>query len=207
MKKLLCLLLALVMVLSLAACSDSDSGSKRGKKDKEEEEVVELEDGIVGTWTAEITFTEEMLEVEGVNIEDLPVSFTFDEEGEVTLSFSEAAVEIFEEELLSAMVDMMYSQMEAEGMSREDVDELFESYYEMSVADYLKTSLEEADVLSMLTELEETHDYEVDGDTLIIDGTEMTAEIKGDKLTITDCEDEDFWSALGLETPITMERD
>ena len=209
MKKLLCLLLALVMVLSLAACSDSDSdsGSKRGKKDKEEEEVIELEDGIIGTWTMGITFTEEMLQVEGVNIEDLPVIFTFDEDGEVTLSFSEAAVEIFEEKLLDAMEDMVYAEMEAEGMSRDEIDELFETYYGMSVTDYMKDALDEADVLSMLTELEETHDYEVDGDKLIIDGTEMTAEIKGDKLTITDCEDEDFWSALGLETPITMERD
>ena len=206
MKKLLCLLLALVMVLSLAACSDSGSGSKRSRKDKEEEEVVELEDGIIGDWTMEITLTEEMLQTEGVSIEDLPVNLTFNEDGECTLFFSAEAVEIFEEKLLDAMVDMMYTQMEAEGMSRADVDELFESYYGTNVADYMKTALDEADVMSMLTELEETHDYEVDGDTLIIDGTEMTAEIKGDKLTISDCEDEDFWATLGLECPITLER-
>ena len=205
MKKLLCLLLALVMVLSLAACSDSDSGSKKGKKDKEE--TVELEDGIVGTWTLEVTFTEEMLEVEGVNIEDLPVTLTFDEDGEVTLSFSDKAVDLFEEKLLDAMIEMMYTQMEAEGTTREEVDELFKTYYDTTVDEYMKSALEEADVMSMLTELEESHEYEVDGDTLIIDGTEMTAEIKGDKLTITDCEDEDFWPALGLEAPITLERD
>ena len=205
MKKLLCLLLALVMVLSLAACSDSDSGSKKGKKDKEE--TVELEDGIVGTWTLEVTFTEEMLEVEGVNIEDLPVTLTFDEDGEVTLSFSDKAVDLFEEKLLDAMIDMFYTQMEDEGFSRDDVDSLFKDSYGTTVSEYMKSALEEADVMSMLTDLEETHEYEVDGDTLIIDGTEMTAEIKGDKLTITDCEDEDFWSALGLEAPITLERD
>ena len=129
MKKLLCLLLALVMILSLAACSDSDSdsGSKRKKKDKDNddeqivaekdeeepteaptEKTVDLAEEILGTWNIEITFTEEMLGVEGVNIEDLPVSFTFTEDGEVVLSFSDEAVAIFEEQLLDAMVEMMY---------------------------------------------------------------------------------------------------
>ena len=205
MKKLLCLLLALVMVLSLAACSDSGSGSKRDKKEKEEK-AVELEDGIVGDWTIEITLTEEMLQTEGVSIEDLPVNITFDEDGECTLCFSDEAVTVFEAKLLDAMVDRMYTQMEAEGMSRAEVDELFESYYGANVADYMKSALEEADVMSMLNELEETHDYEVEDDSLIIDGTEMTAKIKGDKLTISDCEDEDFWATLGLECPITLER-
>ena len=227
MKKLLCLLLALVMILSLAACSDSDSdsGSKRKKKDKDNddeqivaekdeeepteaptEKTVDLAEEILGTWNIEITFTEEMLGVEGVNIEDLPVSFTFTEDGEVVLSFSDEAVAIFEEQLLDAMVEMMYVQMEAEGMGREEVDELFESYYGTNVADYMKAALEEADVMSMLTDLEEAHDYEIEGDKLIIDGTEMTAEIKGDKLTISDCEDDDFWATLGLEAPIVLER-
>ena len=44
-----------------------------------------------------------------------------------------------------------------------------------------------------------------DGYTLIIDGTEMTIEVKGDKLTVTECEDE-FWSEVGLELPVVMER-
>ena len=216
MKKLLCLLLALVRILSLAACSDSDSdaGSKRKKKDKDSddeqmattEKTVDLAEEILGTWNIEITFTEEMLGVEGVNIEDLPVSFTFTEDGEVVLSFSDEAVAIFEEQLLDAMVEMMYVQMEAEGMGREEVDELFESYYGTNVADYMKAALEEADVMSMLTDLEEAHDYEIEGDKLIIDGTEMTVEIEDDKLTISDCEDDDFWATLGLETPIVLER-
>lgn len=207
MKKLLCLLLALVMVLSLAACSDSGSGSKRSRKDKEEEEeeVVELEDGIVGTWTVNVTFTEEMLELEGASIEGIPVNLTFDEDGECTLTLGEDAEEILVDSMMDIMLDMVYSEMEAEGMTRDEIDELFETYYEMSVVDYVEAALEEADFSSMFDEVEETSEYEVDGDTLIIDGDEMTAEIKGKKLTIT--EDADgFWDEVGLEAPIVLKR-
>ena len=206
MKKLLCLLLALVMVLSLAACSESDSGSKRGKKDKEEEEeVVELEEAIIGTWTVEINFTEEMLGLDGMSIEGIPVTLTFNDEGEVTLGFSDESAEILEEKMLVMMTDMVYAEMEAEGMSRDEVDELFETYYGMSVSDYMVDALKEFGVSDMLAEIEETSEYEVDGDKLTIDGTEMTAEVKGDKLTITECED-DFWGEVGLELPVVLKR-
>ena len=206
MKKLLCLLLALVMVLSLAACSESDSGSKRGKKDKEEEEeVVALEEAIIGTWTVEINFTEEMLGLDGMSIEGIPVTFTFNDEGEVTLGFSDESAEILEEKMLVMMTDMVYAEMEAEGMSRDEIDELFETDYGMSVSDYMVDALKEFGVSDMLAEIEETSDYEVDGDKLTIDGTEMTAEVKGDKLTITECED-DFWGEVGLELPVVLKR-
>ena len=206
MKKLLCLLLALVMVLSLAACSESDSGSKRGKKDKEEEEeVVALEEAIIGTWTVEINFTEEMLGLDGMSIEGIPVTLTFNDEGEVTLGFSDESAEILEEKMLVMMTDMIYAEKEAEGMSRDEVDELFETYYGMSVSDYMVDALKEFGVSDMLAEIEETSDYEVDGDKLTIDGTEMTAEVKGDKLTITECED-DFWGEVGLELPVVLKR-
>ena len=207
MKKLLCLLLALVMVLSLAACSESDSKRDRKDKDKdkEEEEVVALEEAIIGTWTVEINFTEEMLGLDGMSIEGIPVTFTFNDEGEVTLGFSDESAEILEEKMLVMMTDMVYAEMEAEGMSRDEVDELFETYYGMSVSDYMVDALKEFGVSDMLAEIEETSDYEVDGDKLTIDGTEMTAEVKGDKLTITECED-DFWGEVGLELPVVLKR-
>ena len=206
MKKLLCLLLALVMVLSLAACSESDSKRDRKDKDKEEEEeVVALEEAIIGTWTVEINFTEEMLGLDGMSIEGIPVTFTFNDEGEVTLGFSDESAEILEEKMLVMMTDMVYAEMEAEGMSRDEIDELFETYYGMSVSDYMVDALKEFGVSDMLAEIEETSEYEVDGDKLTIDGTEMTAEVKGDKLTITECEDE-FWGEVGLELPVVLKR-
>ena len=56
-----------------------------------------------------------------------------------------------------------------------------------------------------LGDMEETYDYEVEDDKLTIDGTEMTGEIKGKKLTLTDI-DGDFWEGSGLEDPIVLKR-
>ena len=205
MKKLLCLLLALVMVLSLAACADSDSGSKRSKKDKDEEEVVELEDAIVGAWTVDLTFTEEMLQLEGVNIDGIPMVFDFDKNGEVTVTFSDEATAILEDKLMVVMEDMVYSELEAGGMSRDEIDEMFETEYGMSLQEYMAEAVKEADFGSILDQMEETCDYEVDGDKLIMDGYEMTVEIKGNKLTITESED-GFWDEIYMELPVVMKR-
>ena len=205
MKKLLCLLLALVMVLSLAACSDSGSGSKKDKDDEEEEKVVELDEGIVGTWVVNVTFTEEMLQLEGVNIEDIPTTLSFNEDGEVTMYYTEEAIELLEEKMLDAMVEVVYDSMEAEGYSREEIDEQFESFYGSTVTEFVAELLAELDMAETLGEMEETYDYEVEDDKLTIDGTEMTAEIKGKKLTLTDI-DGDFWEGSGLEDPIVLKR-
>jgi AraC-like DNA-binding protein len=74
-----------------------------------------------------------------------------------------------------------------------------------SVMDYMKAALEELDITSMFAEVADTFDYELEDNKLTIDGTEMTIELKGDKLTITECEDE-FWSDVGLELPVVMKR-
>lgn len=206
MKKLLCLLLALVMVLSLAACSDSGN-SKKDKDDEEEEEekVVDLEDGIVGTWTVNVTFTEEMLGLEGVNIEDIPTSLTFDEDGEVTMFYTDEAIELLEEKMLDAMVEYLYAAGEEEGASRDEIDEEFESEFDCSIEEFVEILLDEMDMGETLRDLEESYTYEIEDGKLIIDDTEMTAEIKGKKLTITEV-DGDFWEGSGLETPIVLKR-
>lgn len=205
MKKLLCMLLVLVMVLSLAACADFGFGTDSGKdRDEEEEKVVELKEGIVGTWTVKITFTEEQLGFEGINIEDVPMSFSFDEDGEVSIHYSDEDFEIFKSKALEAMEELLYAQFE--GYTHSEVDELFEDYYGMSVSEYMQETLENEAFLDILANAKESYDYEVDGDLLIIDGIEMTGEIEDNKLIISDCEDELFWESFTLELPVVMER-
>ena len=207
MKKLLCLLLALVMILSMAACVDSDSRSRdRKDRDKEKEEkVVELEDGIVGTWTVEINFPEEAMNLEGLHIDGVPIEFTFTEDGMYTIDFADNAYQIIEEKLLAAMIEQIYAELEAEGHSRMEIDGLFEEYYGMSVEDFAQSMLDELDFQSSITIADTAVEYQIDGDKLTMDGTEMTARIKGNKLTITECSD-DTWEKLGLELPVVLKR-
>ena len=184
---------------------DNDEADKKEDDKKDEEKPADLSEEIVGTWAVKINFTEEMLGMEGVNIDGIPVTFTFNGDGEVTLGFADDAVAILEEQMLNLMMEMVYTEMEAQGMTREDIDAMFEQAYGSSVMDYMKAALEEMDITSMFAGIEETFDYELDGNKLNIDGTEMTIEVKGDKLTVTECEDE-FWSEVGLELPVVMER-
>ena len=231
----LLLALVMILSLAACSDSDSDSRSRRNKKDKdkddeqvvvnkdedegegdvvidEKEEVepsekpADLSEEIVGTWSVKISVSEEMLGMEGMNIENIPVIFTFNADGEVTLGFADDAATIVEEQMLDLMVDMVYAELEAQGMTREDIDAVFEQAYGSSVLDYMVAALEEMDIATMFADIAETHEYELDGNKLIINGTEMSVEIKGDKLTITDCEDADFWGTLALEIPIVMER-
>lgn len=206
MKKLLCLLLALVMVLSLAACAESDSRSRNRKdRDEKEEKVVELKDGIVGTWTVEINFPEDSLNLNGLHIDGVPIEITFTEDGKYTMDFADNAHEIIEEKLADAIVESLYAEMEAEGYSRQEIEEMCKEETGMSVEDFAEDMVAEFDIRNSFS-VEDTYlDYQIDGDKLIMDGTEMTAEVKGDKLTITECSD-DTWKEVGLELPVVMER-
>ncbi len=233
LKKLLCLLLALVMVLSLAAC-DSSSGRDRDRDrddDDEDEEISEDKDKnrddedededdapavkepeeldyseeILGSWTVDIVLTEDYTGMEGLEITGIPFVFTFEEDGTVKLTVDPSAAQIIMDQMLVVLVDMFYDEMEAEGMSRDQVDSLFVETYGMTVEDYMVSAIAEMDMGTMLEDIEETADYELEGETLILDGIEMTIEIKGDKMTITAC-DSDFWEEVGLDIPVTMKR-
>ena len=173
--------------------------------EKDDKKSEDLSEKIIGTWAVKINITEDMIGMEGVSIEGIPVTFTFNGDGEVALGFADDAAAILEEQMLDMMVEMMYAELEAQGVGREDADAAFEQVYGASVVDYIKTAMEEMDITSMFAGVEETFDYELDGNLLNIDGNEMTIEIKGDKLTVTECEDE-FWGDVGLELPVVMER-
>lgn len=165
----------------------------------------DLENAILGTWTVDITLTEDMLDVDGMNIEGVPIIFTFDKHGEVTLAFAENAFEILEDKMVAATVELLYSEMEAEGYSRSEIDELVEEAYGMSLTEYVQTSLEAYGLENSLADLEETFDYEIEDGKLILEDTEMDVEIDGNTMTITECSD-DTWAELGLELPIVLKR-
>lgn len=119
MKKLAAWLLALVMALSLTAC-----GSKEQTKE------------LVGTWHCHIDMAEQVdaLLGDAMGAEDfstggeVPVCLDFivSEDNTYTLALdydeTEAAMKDYFAALTSAMVEVLYAQAEAEGMSREQYD-------------------------------------------------------------------------------------
>lgn len=235
LKKLLCLLLALVMVLSLAACSDSDSGKdddddeddeeisedkdkndKNDKDDKDDEDEEPTEpadpaDAILGSWITYIYMTAENTGLDGFSTDaGLPVVFTFEEDGTATMAAYEEGLEDaiaeLEADLCEYMVELMYTQLEASGYTREDVDTLFSDTYGMSLAEYAEASVEEMGMYDSFMEINESGDYTIDGNVLKLDGQELTFEVDGDILKVLDSSDPDYWEELGLTFPVEMER-
>lgn len=164
-----------------------------------------LQNAILGTWTVDITFTEALLGVDGMNIDGIPVTFTFDAYGELTMGFADDAAAILEEKMLGFLVETVYDEMEAEGYSRSETDELFDSYYGMSISDYMKNTLAEYGFQDLFEELEDTVAYKIEDGKLFLEDSEMDVEINGDKMTITTCND-DSWGELGLELPVVLKR-
>lgn len=183
-----------------------------GGDDQEEQEeiVVNGDNEILGSWLVEIALGEELTGVEGLYFEQLPMVFTFYNDGSVVLAFYEPYLE----DTVLRIEKMMYDYLEAtildmiaeQGIDWETLETLFEETYGMSIHEYIMYSIESADMYNSLLAMEETYTYEFDGENLILDGIAMTVEIDGDELTITSCIDPDFWGEVGIELPVILRR-
>ena len=219
MKKLLALIMALMMMLSLAACSnvvktndkDDDDKSTTEQKDdnstseKEEEEDKEdkkpskkddVEDVIEGTW------------VTSIDMADL-----------FNMGLASAGDDIADEIAIDEFIINMYFEFDGDEvtyyMEADDVD---------AVKDELKENVEDADLdldvdeldtifdtmVEGLTETKETADFELDGDTLIIDGEEFgDVTVKNNDKIVVELTDEaaEGFEAMGFDSSLTFERD
>lgn len=190
MKKTLSLILAAVVVLSalvvLASC-----GAKG--------------EGIVGTWKANISFDKMMAEEEGaaeqyealgIDLKGKSVDLKLEirEDGTYTRSIDPEQMKSVMTDLFKAMIPAMAEMMGS------------------SVDDYLSmmgvSSIEEA--AEKMLEEEGTDDTTVNGKytyeegKLTLDETVATVELKGDDLTVKECDNDEIFPAAAL--PLAFER-
>lgn len=233
LKKLLCLLLALMMVVSLVAC-DSDSGKE--KDDDDDEEIIDekdkdegedededeteetttapeltLAEQILGTWVLEVELTGELLGMEDFETDvKLPVAVTFYDDGTMLMGWyeegMEGAIDELEDDLIAYMCELMYTELEASGYSREQTDELFEQAYDMTMEEYCAEYVESMDLAASMASTQEEKDYELDGDVLLVDGEEIVIEIDGDTMTFVETNMEDGWATMGITFPAEWTR-
>lgn len=232
LKKLLCLLLALMMVVSLMAC-DSDSGKDDDddddeeivdEKDKDEEEEDEdeteetstepeltAEELIIGSWVIDVALTEDLLGIEGFETTaTLPMMVTFYEDGTLILGWHEEGMEEsipqLEADMVAYMCELMYTEMEASGYSREETDEAFEAAYGYTVEEYCAEYVAEMDLGASMLDYEEELEYEIDGDVLITGDEEIVIEVDEDTLVFVESNMPDSWEAMGIEFPAEWDR-
>ena len=231
LKKLLCLLLALMMVVSLVAC---DSGSDKDDDDDDDEEIVDEKDKdedededdtepsstepeltaeelILGTWVIEVELTDELLGVDDFNTNvTLPMTITFEEDGTLIMGWLEDDLEDriaeLENDLVAYMCELMYSEMEASGYSREETDEAFEAAYGFTVEDYCAEYVEAMDLASNMFGATTELDYELDGDVLITGDEEIVIELDEDTLVFVESNMPESWESMGIEFPAEWTR-
>lgn len=132
MKRILALLLTLMMALSLTACGGDNNAD------------------LVGTWKWTCDITEEFQKGvnEGAGM-DVPVEakvemtfvLVFNEDGTFTLSVDKdalsASVQGYIDAMVPVTVDLVYQQLEDQGMSRADIDEAMKAQG-ITVEEYVK---------------------------------------------------------------------
>jgi hypothetical protein len=209
MKKFLALLLAVVMVMTLAAC-----GSDADKK---------LTEQIQGSWTLELTMDGDMMGVSEFTGEIvLPITITFDADGIMTMHMTAENKAVFTEsletEMYTFMTDMMYSQFEDMGMTREEADAAVQEYYgqtmEEVIEELMAEVMAELDADELAAEMESSSAYiikngklytgESTDDLDVMECNEI--ELSGNTLKLLSSNDASTWEDLNLTFPITLTR-
>lgn len=209
MKKFLALLLAVMMVMTLAACgADADK---------------ELTEKIQGSWTLELTMNGDMMGVSEFTGEiALPITITFDADGIMTMHMTEENKAVFTESLetkmYTFMTDMMYSQFEDMGMTREEADAAVQEYYgqtmEELIEELMAEVMTELDADELAAEMESSSAYiikngklytgESTDDLDVMECNEI--ELSGNTLKLLSSNDASTWEDLNLTFPITLTR-
>ncbi len=209
MKKFLALLLAVMMVMTLAACgADADK---------------ELTEKIQGSWTLELTMNGDMMGVSEFTGEiALPITITFDADGIMTMHMTEENKAVFTEsletEMYTFMTDMMYSQFEDMGMTREEADAAVQEYYgqtmEELIEELMAEVMAELDADELAAEMESSSAYiikngklytgESTDDLDVMECNEI--ELSGNTLKLLSSNAASTWEDLNLTFPITLTR-
>ena len=183
---------------------------------------------IIGEWQWEFDMLNIMAEELGMDTDDLGLDsmsvfliLDFNRDGSCTVSLDEDALEeMLDDDFYDAMVEIAYdaavAELEAqidageiEGTVRENIQAV-EEELDMPLRTYLRSMLEEELSMDNIIDLmgysgTEEGEYEIDEDTLILEGAEFTFEVDGDEL-ILDCDDVPDEISMFMSFPVTLTR-
>ena len=231
MKKLLALIMALMMMFSLAACNNAvktddkkdddkstveDKDDNKTSEDEEDEDVVEDEDEDEDEDEKKTSKKDDVADViEGTWVTSIDMAEVFN------MGLASAGDDVAEEIGIDEFIVNMYFEFDGDEvtyyMEADDID---------AVKDELKENVENADMdleldedqldtifdtmVEGLTETEETGEFELDGDTLIIDGEEFgDVTVKNNDKIVVELADEtaEAFESMGFDSSLTFERD
>lgn len=144
-----------------------------------------------GTWVCSLNMDGEMMELE--DFEDtLPVNLVMEltNDGHLHMNIEVADQDAFYQAMKEYMVDLMYSELAAAGLSQEEADQAMKETYGMTTEEYVDYALGQLDFNSLFATFNLQFVYYVEGSTLYTAETweaVMTTNefvLEGDTLTI-----------------------
>ena len=144
---------------------------------------------LFGTWMGTYTMTDDE-SLSGFKIEmkvELRMELTPD--ARFTINYRQIDVEAFNEGLVEYMTQDIYSQLAADGLSPEEVDEVMIQIYGLNTRDYFRYVVAEMDFTGVLENMSGEGVYFVDGNTLYLGSDwetmeENTYRLEGDTMSI-----------------------
>lgn len=204
--KILSLVMIMILSLSLVGC---------GKNTAEQ---------LYGTWSTTFDLSgmiesELGSDFEGFHEEfDITLMMDFNEDGTFKMYADEEALSstfnTYIESLASFGTDMMYTELEGSGMSREEIDAAFQEQYGMGIEEYMLSELQASvDMDVLVGDIETTGVYEAKGNKLYMDETAVSSNVydlftvEGDVLTIDAAGEVDSAEIIeGFDYPYTFNK-
>lgn len=104
-----------------------------------------------GVWNADVTFTGEMMGTAGlIDKLDCVMTYEFGNTGILKVSVAVKDEAAFKEEMTTAMINLLYSEFEAQGLSKEAANEAMVAAYGMTTEEYAASAVDEMDVAELL---------------------------------------------------------
>ena len=176
-----------------------------------------VENALAGSWSSKVVVDAEQMEMEGVNAslecfismelkDDMTYEITIDKEALA------ASIQQFLEAIKGDLAEMTYKELEAQGMTREEVDAMILEFYGMTMEELCAQMTEEINIDEVMAEYQElmptSGTYRVEGDMLYIsltneDGTmdeiAFTYRLTDGKLSISSNDEElqEFFAFVG----------
>ena len=138
-----------------------------------------------GTWTCNMTLTDEMLGLEGFGDVYCVYTLTFGKTGELTQAVSVEDEGDFMESMKKFYIDLMYESFAQEGMSKSQADQAMLDAYGLNVKDYVDAELKNYDVGQIFDAYTTTMVYYVE-DGKVCTALTWKAKFEKDKYTIED---------------------
>lgn len=141
-----------------------------------------------GKWVCTLTITEDMLGLPGFGSFDSIITIDLNSDSTMALGVAIADEEVFNASLVQYIVDISYQELTATGMTKEEVDQLVQENYGMTMEQFAAEAAKTMDFNAMFDSFSMTGFYYIDGenlycgsawdalapDTAIFDGDTMT---------------------------------